>query len=376
VYSCMMYVGYFAVVWTTLQLHTASCNKSDEDPSLSDVYNNMSPPMTSDMWHIHDPSRMIATDGLLMIADTAKEQASGYNCGLETWYISSGQKDWQPGQCLFTSKPAWIEEELPGNDGAFWAPAFLSAHVMYYSVASMDEDDDSQCIGMATATGTAPHITWSDSGDPITCSFDPESNDDINMPNSIDPAVFVDEDGSQHLVYGGGRIWMTELDPETGKQIEENWWDENDPTYHYLARGPDSLWDPGETEWIEAPFLHKYGGYYFLFVNWYGCCDGVDSTYEIHIGRSDQLTGPYLDKDGLAMTEGGGSLLLKAEGRYIGPGHSGIFSEGGRDWFSYHYYDGDRDGLPWVEVRRLEWVEGWPTVTQERFNATAYFEQY
>ena len=140
------------------------------------------------------------------------------SCGLETWYLSPGETDWQPGQCLFISKPSWVQEELPSNDGAFWAAGLLSPRVMYYSVAAMDEDEDAQCVGMATATGTAPDLTWTDSGDSITCSFDPESNDDIDMPNSIDPATFVDDDGSQHLVFGGGRIWMTELNSMTGDQ--------------------------------------------------------------------------------------------------------------------------------------------------------------
>ena len=244
---------------------------------------------------------------------------------------------------------------------------------MYYSVNSMTSD--AQCVGLATATGTAPSLTWTDSGEPITCSFDPESNTEINMPNSIDPAALEDEDGSQHLVYGGGRVWLTELDPVTGSQVEENWWDETDPTYHYLARGPDSREDPGETEWVEAPYLYKHDGFYYLFVNWFGCCAGLDSTYEIHVGRSEERTGPYTDKDGLAMTDGGGSLVLAKAGRFIGPGHAGIFSEGGREWFSYHYYDGERDGLPWVEVRRIQWEGGWPVVTDQRFNATAYFNQ-
>ena len=62
-----------------------------------------------------------------------------FSCGLETWYMSPGDTDWQPGQCLFTQKPAWIEKELPGNDGAFWAPALISSDIMYYSVPSMDE---------------------------------------------------------------------------------------------------------------------------------------------------------------------------------------------------------------------------------------------
>ena len=39
------------------------------------------------------------------------------------------------------------------------------------------------------------------------------------------------------------------------------------------------------------------------------------------------------------MTEGGGSLVLARSGRFIGPGHAGIFREGEREWFSFHYYD-------------------------------------
>ena len=58
------------------------------------------------------------------------------------------------------------------------------------------------------------------------------------MPNSIDPAVFIDDtDGSYHLVYGGNRIWLTELDPNSGDQIDGNWWEEDDPKYHFLAKG-------------------------------------------------------------------------------------------------------------------------------------------
>ena len=95
------------------------------------------------------------------------------------------------------------------------------------------------------------------------------------------------------------------------------------------------------------------------------------------------------------MRLGGGSLFLKREGRFIGPGHTGIFSERGtvldffitfgftlkilghigNDWLSYHYYDGERDGLPWVDIRKIEWANGWPKVTEERFSADDYFGQ-
>ena len=87
---------------------------------------------------------------------------------------------------------------------------------------------------------------------------------------------------------------------------------------------------------------------YYLFVNWGGCCDGVDSTYEIRVGRSSSVTGPYLDKTGANMLNAGGSSFLPVEpagnSRIVGPGHSGIYTGGitgndGRDYFSFHFYD-------------------------------------
>ena len=50
----------------------------DGDPSLSDVYDSMSPPLTKEEWHIHDPSHVLETDGILMIAVTGKAQENGY----------------------------------------------------------------------------------------------------------------------------------------------------------------------------------------------------------------------------------------------------------------------------------------------------------
>merc|ERR1712209_22345 len=97
--------------------------RGGDDPDMGDVYANMDPVQYTGPrdWVIHDPSKIVATDGLLMIAVTGKAQEDGYTCGLETWYISAAKTDWQPGQCLFTSKPEWVAAELPANDGAYWA---------------------------------------------------------------------------------------------------------------------------------------------------------------------------------------------------------------------------------------------------------------
>ena len=55
------------------------------------------------------------------------------SCGLETWTLGPGEADWQPGRCLLAAKPDWVARELPGNDGAYWAPALASPTVLYYS---------------------------------------------------------------------------------------------------------------------------------------------------------------------------------------------------------------------------------------------------
>ena len=96
-----------------------------QDISLFKVFNEMSPKLIEEDWFLHDPSRVINFPGGQMIASTGKAQEDGYNCGLETWVRSSSKEKWKPGQCLFIDKPSWIEEELPENDGAFWAPELL-----------------------------------------------------------------------------------------------------------------------------------------------------------------------------------------------------------------------------------------------------------
>ena len=76
------------------------------------------------------------------------------------------------------------------------------------------------------------------------------------------------------------------------------------------------------------------------------CCQGIDSTYNVRVGRSDSLSGPYMDQAGVPMTEGGGTLILSAYGQWMGPGHSGMLIEDGVYWMVYHAYDSKQIGIP------------------------------
>jgi arabinan endo-1,5-alpha-L-arabinosidase len=100
-------------------------------------------------------------------------------------------------------------------------------------------------------------------------------------------------------------------------------------------------------------------------VNWGECCKGVYSTYNVRIGRSENITGPYLDKTGKDMLKDGGSVLLRSEGKFIGPGQVGIFTAGGREWISFHY-EADPNFVPTLAIRPLNWdSSGWPVLGRE-----------
>ena len=250
-----------------------------------------------EQWVIHDISEIVEIDGMLMFGVTGKAQEDGYNCGLETWYIFPGESEFTPGQCLLSDKPEWHSEYVPSNDGALWAPNFHGSHTMYYTLPTSEidgEEDTQSCIGMIRATGSAPDLVWTDYGKPILCQIEGEENNEDPEPPALDPAIFIDDDGKMYMVYGGAHIWITELNPDNGEHISGDpfSWDNGDNgDYVHVANGAED--DPLYTEdeqdpWAEAPYLHKEGDYYYLFVNWYSCCMGPDSTYEITLAYVKQ----------------------------------------------------------------------------------------
>ena len=112
---------------------------------------------------------------------------------------------------------------------------------------------------------------------------------------------------------------------------------------------------------IEAPSILEHAGKFTLFVSFDQCCKGVASTYNIRVGRADRIEGPYLDRDGKAMLEGGGSLMLGATGRFIGPGGQEPVKTDHGDMLAYHYYDGDAGGVAKLQLSPFRWTtDGWP----------------
>src|SRR5690606_4276877 len=117
---------------------------------------------------------------------------------------------------------------------------------------------------------------------------------------------------------------MRKLVPNTGLVSKE------DTTLYPLAARTSiaSAQGPNRPRPVEAPFIIRRGEYYYLFLSFDRCCAGENSTYNIRVGRSEEVTGPYLDANGVPMTRGGGSLVLAGYGNVRGPGHNSILTEG------------------------------------------------
>jgi arabinan endo-1,5-alpha-L-arabinosidase len=224
-----------------------------------------------------------------------------------------------------------------------WAPD-LSYHggkyLLYYSVSSFGSQNSA--IGLATSSTGRPG-SWTDQGIVHTSSA---SND----YNAIDPNLFVDDDGKWWLSFGSWwtGIKMIQINPSTGKQLSSN------TTRYSLASRPTG------TKAVEAPYIVKRGGYYYLFASYDTCCAGTSSTYKVKVGRATSVTGPYRDKNGVAMMNNGGTPVLESHGRYIGPGGQSIMNDVDGDLIVYHYYDGQDNGTPKLGVNLLNWSSGWP----------------
>lgn len=283
----------------------------------------------------HDPSTPVREGDTWWVFSTGNGIVTRFSRDLSSW---------REGAPVFKQLPAWHREVVPSQRGHLWAPDIVyhqGLWRLYYSVSSFGKN--TSAIGLATSPTLDPkdpRFQWQDRG--IVIRSGPESDF-----NAIDPHVIID--GGRHWMsfgsFWGGIQWI-ELSPESGMAHPER----GKP--HRIA------WN----ESIEAPAVLHHGGYYYLFVNWGLCCRGVKSTYEIRVGRSRSIRGPYLDRDGRDMAQGGGSLLLGSRGNRIGPGHACFVEEHGKIRMFHHYYDAARGGRSVLADVVLDWEDGWPQV--------------
>ncbi len=183
------------------------------------------------------------------------------------------------------------------------------------------------------------------------------SSDGMEDCDAIDPSLLLDPTtGRLWVSYGTyfGTIRLIELDPKTGARVREN-------------KEQDIAID------CEATDLLYRNGWYYLLGTHGTCCDGVNSTYNIVVGRSKNVTGPYLDNVGRDMYHGGGKMVIAAGDRVCGPGHFGrtVIDEGVEIMSCHYEADFEQSGRSVLGIRPLLWKNDWP-VAGERFKGGTF----
>lgn len=299
--------------------------------------------LTGSIRQVHDPSIIKAGDKYYIF------------CTHGGIYIrkSADLLDWEKPfpKSVFppTHAPDWTQEMIPASNNDIWAPDisyFNDKFHLYYSVSTFGSNRS--LIGLATNVtldSESDEYAWVDEG----LVIDSLTADNYNC---IDPNLILDADGVPWLAFGSfwSGIKMRRLDYATGKLSTE------DETLYPLAHRTPNYGA------VEAPFIIRKGDFYYLFASFDFCCRGVDSTYHVQVGRSESVTGPYVDQDGVAMMDGGGTQITFPTKRWRGPGHNSILQEGDTDYLVCHAYDAENMGMETLRIAPLAWEAGWPSL--------------
>ena len=255
--------------------------------------------------------------------------------------------------------PAWTHDSVPGFETHIWAPdvvKYRGKWYMGYSCSTFGKN--TSAIGLLSNKCLSDKDGWKDEG----CIVASRGNRD-NW-NAIDPNFIIDEKGKPWMTWGSfwDGIQLIPLDktmhPKKGAKPQ---------TIARRHAVGDASAEPNPTSKfagtnaIEAPFIMRHGGYYYLFVSWDYCCRGIKSNYRVAVGRSKNVSGPYLDRDGKPMLEGGGTLLLEGDKKeYEALGHCSAYHFPDGDVFFCHGYSVAKKGASVLVQKRIHWTEdGW-----------------
>ena len=258
---------------------------------------------------------------------------------------------WSYAGDVFQQMPGWV-----APDGGLWAPDvqyFNGKYYLYYAVSSTTIPGSAIFV----TTSNTPTGPWSANSIPVVAPGSAPCCSGLRK--TIDPAVVQDDSGQRFIFFGtfagGISARMLSADgmtsfPETEIQITV----------------PNRY---------EAPYVVKRNGYYYLFVSASDCCRGPLTGYSVFAGRSNNLLGPYVDRDGVSMLDsrvGGTPALVMNGNRFVGPGHNAVLTDAaGQDWVVYHAVDVNKPFFANGWTRRpamldaIDWIDGWPRVRNQ-----------
>lgn len=250
----------------------------------------------------------------------------------------------------------WTGENL------LWAPEIVkmgNTFYLYYCASKFGTRDS--YIGVATSNSiTGP---WTDKGEVFKTK-----NTDKNHVNAIDPNIVFDASGQPWLVYGSffGGIYVNKVDSNTGKLVtygEGTLIACRNNNVSAAVEGPNMVYNPNTKM-------------YYLFTSY----DSLNGTYNVRVGRSKSVTGPFVDYNGNKLTditlspqtEVGtkilGSYSFNNSDGWVAPGHNSILKDN-NNWYMLHHARGGADtNWAYLHARKLLWTnDGWPVVSPERY---------
>lgn len=284
-----------------------------------------------------DPTIIKAEDGNYYAYGTEDAWGDDSETKLVPIIRSKNLIDWEFIGEAFEEKPDWK------GAGNIWAPDiqfYNGQYMLFYSLSLWGDPDP----GIGVAVSDSPAGPFQDEGKLFT-------SEEIGVANSIDPFLYVDKDipyliwGSFHGIYG---VELSQDGMATAGEI-------------FQLAGAD----------FEAPYIIERNGFYYFFGSKGSCCEGENSTYHVAVGRSESLSGPYIDREGEGLLDNGGTTILAADedSKFAGPGHNSVIAdEAGNDWIVYHAIE-KSDPLLWSGASRrpmmidpIIWEDDWPMI--------------
>ncbi|MGW3350969.1 arabinan endo-1,5-alpha-L-arabinosidase [Nonomuraea rubra] len=285
--------------------------------------------VTGDIVDVHDPEITKTPAGGYLLVHT------GRGLSIKT---SSDRTAWRNAGSVFPNGTPWADTYTRGGQD-LWAPDITYVNGQYYLYYSASYFGENRSAIFLATSPTGASGSWTHRGLVV------ESRTTDNY-NAIDPNLVID--GSRwYLAFGSfwSGIKMIDLNPGTGLR--------SGTALRSIAGRNGGA--------IEAPTLFKRGSYWYQYVSFDRCCAGAASTYRVMVGRSTSVTGPYVDRNGVPMTAGGGTEILAGHGSIHGPGHQAVLADNDADVLFYHYYTDS--GRPQLGINLMRYDSaGWPVV--------------
>lgn len=250
-------------------------------------------------------------------------------------YKSANLVDWQFVGTAFTNESRPTFE----SGGGLWAPDINyinGKYVLYYSMSVWGGE---WTCGIGVATSDKPEGPFTDHGKLFR-------SNEIDVQNSIDQ-FYIEDNGKKYLFWGSFRgIYYIELSDDG------------------LSLKPGSKKQQVAGTAYEGVYIHLRNGYYYMFASIGSCCEGLNSTYTTVVGRSDNLFGPYVDKQGNPMMDNNHEIIIHKNSGFVGTGHNSeiVQDKNGDDWIFYHAVSVSNPKGRVLNMDRVRWSGDWPYI--------------